>query len=121
MTPEDFDFLRKLLKERSGLVLSAEKQYLAESRLLPVARKHAMTTLTELIGALKSAKHATLTSEVVDAMTTNETFFFRDKLPFEHVPRHHHAGADRGARARQAHPHLVHGRRHRARSLIRSP
>jgi len=83
MTPEDFDFLRKLLKERSGLVLSAEKQYLAESRLLPVARKHAMRTLTELIGALKSAKHATLTSEVVDAMTTNETFFFRDKLPFE--------------------------------------
>ena len=40
MTPQDFDYLRKLLKQRSGLVLSAEKQYLAESRLLPVARKH---------------------------------------------------------------------------------
>ena len=39
MTPHDYDYLRKLLKERSGLVLSADKQYLVESRLLPVARK----------------------------------------------------------------------------------
>ena len=39
MTPLDYDYLRKLLKERSGLVLSADKQYLVESRLLPVARK----------------------------------------------------------------------------------
>jgi chemotaxis protein methyltransferase CheR len=83
MSPEDFDYLRKMLKERSGLVLSGEKQYLAESRLLPVARKHGMTTLTELIGKLKSPLAVTLAAEVVDAMTTNETFFFRDKLPFE--------------------------------------
>ena len=83
MSPEDFDYLRKLLKERSGLVLSAEKQYLAESRLLPVARKHGMATLTELIGKLKLPLSVTLAAEVVDAMTTNETFFFRDKLPFE--------------------------------------
>ena len=83
MSPDDFDFLRKMLKERSGLVLSGEKQYLAESRLLPVARKHDMTTLTELIGKLKSPLAVTLAAEVVDAMTTNETFFFRDKLPFE--------------------------------------
>jgi chemotaxis protein methyltransferase CheR len=84
MTPEDFGFLRKLLKERSGLVLAAEKQYLAESRLLPLVRKHGMTTLAELIAKLKEAQSAALTSEVVDAMTTNETFFFRDKIPFEH-------------------------------------
>jgi len=83
MSPEDFAWLRKLLKERSGLVLMAEKQYLAESRLLPLARKHGMTTLTELIARLKQP-HATLAAEVVDAMTTNETFFFRDKVPFEH-------------------------------------
>jgi chemotaxis protein methyltransferase CheR len=83
MSPDDFDYLRKMLKERSGLVLSGEKQYLAESRLLPLARKHGMSTLTELIGKLKSPLAVTLASEVVDAMTTNETFFFRDKLPFE--------------------------------------
>jgi chemotaxis protein methyltransferase CheR len=86
MSPEDFGWLRKLLKERSGLMLSAEKQYLAESRLMPVARKHGLTTLTELIARIKQphATHSTLAAEVVDAMTTNETFFFRDKVPFEH-------------------------------------
>jgi chemotaxis protein methyltransferase CheR len=84
MTPEDFGFLRKLLKERSGLVLPPDKQYLAESRLLPLARKNGMSTLTELVGRLKTPQAAALASDVVDAMTTNETFFFRDKAPFEH-------------------------------------
>jgi chemotaxis protein methyltransferase CheR len=85
MTPQDFDYLRKLLRERSGLVLSAEKQYLAESRLLPIARKHSLATLAELVGKLKGPLAAPLAIEVVEAMTTNETFFFRDKIPFEHV------------------------------------
>jgi chemotaxis protein methyltransferase CheR len=84
VTPQDFDYLRQMLRERSGLVLSAEKQYLAESRLLPVARKHGMTTLGELVGKLRGAPAAPLSAEVVEAMTTNETFFFRDKLPFDH-------------------------------------
>jgi chemotaxis protein methyltransferase CheR len=84
VTPQDFDYLRQLLRERSGLVLSAEKQYLAESRLLPVARRHGMTTLGELVGKLKASAPTPLCAEVVEAMTTNETFFFRDKLPFDH-------------------------------------
>jgi chemotaxis protein methyltransferase CheR len=85
MSPDDFSWLRKLLKDRSGLVLAPEKQYLAESRLLPLARKHGMTTLAELVTRLKGPQALPLVSEVVDAMTTNETFFFRDKIPFEHV------------------------------------
>jgi chemotaxis protein methyltransferase CheR len=84
VTPQDFDYLRKLLRERSGLVLSAEKQYLAESRLLPVARRHGLATLAELVGKLKIHATSPLSVDVVEAMTTNETFFFRDKLPFEH-------------------------------------
>ena len=84
MTPQDFDYLRKLLRERSGLVLSAEKQYLAESRLLPVARRHGMSTLVGLVGMLKAGPSSPLAAEVVEAMTTNETFFFRDKVPFDH-------------------------------------
>ncbi len=84
MTPQDFDYLRQLLRQRSGLVLSAEKQYLAESRLLPVARKHGLGSLTELVVRLKAATFATIGVEVVEAMTTNESFFFRDKIPFEH-------------------------------------
>lgn len=84
MTPQDFDYLRQLLRQRSGLVLSAEKQYLAESRLLPVARKHGLAGLTELVAKLRSAAALPLTVDVVEAMTTNESFFFRDKVPFEH-------------------------------------
>jgi chemotaxis protein methyltransferase CheR len=84
VTPEDFDFLRKLLRERSGLMLAAEKQYLAESRLLPVARRNGMVSLNELIERLKTKAPVPLTAQVVEAMTTNETFFFRDKLPFDH-------------------------------------
>jgi len=84
VTPQDFDYLRKLLRERSGLVLAAEKQYLAESRLVPVARRHGMNSLGELIEQLRNKAPVALTTEVVEAMTTNETFFFRDKLPFDH-------------------------------------
>ena len=84
MTPQDFDYLRKLLRERSGLVLSAEKQYLAESRLVPVARRHSIATLGELVAKLKTAEHLPLATDVIEAMATNETFFFRDKLPFDH-------------------------------------
>ncbi len=84
MTPQDFDYLRKLLRERSGLVLSAEKQYLAESRLVPVARRHSIATLADLVGTLKTAENSRLATDVIEAMATNETFFFRDKLPFDH-------------------------------------
>ena len=84
MTPTDYDFLRKLLKERSGLTLSADKQYLIESRLLPLARKAALPSLTELVQKLRGRDAEKLIADVVEAMTTNESFFFRDKLPFEH-------------------------------------
>jgi chemotaxis protein methyltransferase CheR len=83
VTPHDYDFLRKCLKERSGLVLSADKQYLVESRLLPVARKAGLGGLGELVGALRRGDGEALLTAVVEAMMTNESFFFRDKTPFE--------------------------------------
>jgi chemotaxis protein methyltransferase CheR len=83
VTPLDYDYLRKLLKERSGLVLSADKQYLVESRLLPVARKAGAAGLSQLVEMLGGAGAERLIVEVVEAMMTNESFFFRDKLPFE--------------------------------------
>ena len=83
MTPPDYEYLRKLLKEQSGLDLSADKQYLIESRLLPLARKASLPGITELVQKLKSGA-ASLAAQVVEAMTTNETFFFRDKVPFDH-------------------------------------
>ena len=84
MTPVDYDFLRQCLKARSGLVLSADKQYLVESRLLPVARQAGLANLGELVAALRLAREPALMTAVVEAMTTNELFFFRDKTPFEH-------------------------------------
>jgi chemotaxis protein methyltransferase CheR len=84
VTPSDYEYLRKLLKERSGLDLSADKQYLVESRLMPLTRKAGLAGIPELVQKMKSGA-ATLTSEVVEAMTTNETFFFRDKVPFDHL------------------------------------
>jgi chemotaxis protein methyltransferase CheR len=83
VTPLDYEFLRRLLKERSGLDLSAEKQYLVESRLIPLARRAGLPGIAELVQKIKAGSEA-LTSDVVEAMTTNETFFFRDKIPFDH-------------------------------------
>ena len=83
MTPLDYEFLRKLLKARSGLVLSADKHYLVESRLLPISRKNGLSNLSGLVAKLKSADAEALTVEVVEAMTTNESLFFRDKTPFD--------------------------------------
>ena len=83
MTPLDYDYLRRLLKDRSGLVLSPDKQYLVESRLAPIARKAGLANLSELVGRLRRVDER-LTVEVVEAMTTNESFFFRDKIPFDH-------------------------------------
>jgi len=83
VTPLDYEYLRKLLKDRSGLVLSADKQYLVESRLTPLARKAGIASLGELVSKLK-ANNERLIVEVVEAMTTNESFFYRDKVPFDH-------------------------------------
>jgi chemotaxis protein methyltransferase CheR len=85
VTPSDYEFLRKLLKERSGLDLSADKQYLVESRLIPLARRVDLLGISELVQKMKAGSTEALVGEVVEAMTTNETFFFRDKIPFEHL------------------------------------
>lgn len=83
MIQAEYDFLRKLLKERSGLVLSDDKQYLIESRLMPLVRKAKLGSLGELVAELRRGSESMI-YDVVEAMTTNETFFFRDKIPFDH-------------------------------------
>jgi chemotaxis protein methyltransferase CheR len=87
VTPAEYDYLRSFLKVRSGLVLSGEKQYLIEGRLLPVARRAGVGTIASLVAKLKDPREAVLAEAVVEAMTTNESFFFRDKTPFEHLSR----------------------------------
>lgn len=84
MTPTEYDYLRSFLKTRSGLVLTNEKQYLIESRLMPVARKAGLPSISALVAKVKEPGASALQEAVVEAMTTNESFFFRDKTPFEH-------------------------------------
>ena len=83
MSMLDYEYLRRLLRERSGLVLSGDKQYLVESRLLPVARRAGLADVGALVQRLRSPNSEDLATQVVEAMTTNESFFFRDKIPFE--------------------------------------
>ena len=83
VNPPDYEYLRKVLKDNSGLDLSADKQYLIESRLLPLSRKCGLPGISDLVQKMKGGSASTI-AQVVEAMTTNETFFFRDKVPFEH-------------------------------------
>jgi chemotaxis protein methyltransferase CheR len=79
----DYEYLRKLFKDQSGLDLSADKQYLIESRLLPLSRKCGLSSIGDLVQKMKGGSACHI-AQAVEAMTTNETFFFRDKAPFEH-------------------------------------
>jgi chemotaxis protein methyltransferase CheR len=83
MNVNDFDFIAQLLYQRSGLVITQEKAYLLESRLNPVARRWDLDGIDSLIGALRSKKDERLAVDVTEAMTTNESFFFRDNRPFD--------------------------------------
>jgi chemotaxis protein methyltransferase CheR len=83
VTPPDYEYLRNVLRDRSGLDLSADKQYLIESRLLPLSRKAGLLGISELVQRMKGGS-TSIIAQVVEAMTTNETFFFRDKVPFDH-------------------------------------
>jgi chemotaxis protein methyltransferase CheR len=79
----DFDFIRDLVFRRTAIVLEPGKEYLAVTRLEPIRRGLGMRSLAELILALRADAHSPLHDQVAEAMTTNETSFFRDTHPFE--------------------------------------
>ena len=79
----DFDLLSGVVYKRAGIVLSKEKEYLLESRLMPLARSHGFGGLDELAGQVRNGADEALLREVTEAMTTNETLFFRDIKPFD--------------------------------------
>lgn len=83
MRPDDLRFLTDLLKRRSGLVLGPDKAYLLESRLNPLARRLGHADLDAMIAAMRLKPTEALLSAVTEAMTTNETLFFRDGRPFQ--------------------------------------
>jgi chemotaxis protein methyltransferase CheR len=83
MTDNDFDWLCDLVRRESAIVLEPGKEYLAESRLHPIARRQGYETVGELLQHLQRSRSADLHVDVIDAMTTNETSFFRDTHPWE--------------------------------------
>ncbi len=83
MKPDDFDLFAVLVRQRSGLVLSSDKTYLLESRLTPVVRKWKLKTLEELAQAVRTKRDESMLRDITEAMTTNESFFFRDQKPFD--------------------------------------
>jgi chemotaxis protein methyltransferase CheR len=79
----EFAFIAKEVKSRSGLVLTPDKAYLLETRLTPIARKEGFASLNECLSAARVRRDDRLLWVITDALTTNETFFFRDKTPFD--------------------------------------
>lgn len=79
----DFDYICTMIRQRSGIVLDTEKGYLVESRLMPVARDEGLSSLPELVARLRGKSTQELQRKVVEALTTNETSFYRDLHPFE--------------------------------------
>lgn len=83
LSRENFDHVRILLRQRSGHVLEEDKVYLVETRLLSLAIRHGFPTVDDLVLSLRGRRSESLIGEVVEAMTINETYFFRDGHPFE--------------------------------------
>ncbi|MGB7329400.1 MAG: protein-glutamate O-methyltransferase CheR [Rubripirellula sp.] len=77
-----FNYISNLVLKKSAIVLEPSKSYLVDSRLLPVARAHGWSSLDELVRGLQQPGAHALIDEVVDAMTTNESSFYRDLHPF---------------------------------------
>lgn len=82
MNSSEYDYLRKFLLESSGLALDDQKQYLIEARLIPLVKTFGLESIADIVAELRRDNSA-LGSAVTEAMTTNETSFFRDKTPFE--------------------------------------
>jgi chemotaxis protein methyltransferase CheR len=84
---EDFEYLRRLLLDEAAIVLEDAKGYFAEARLDALARREGIASATDLIALLKLGQPDGLRSKAVEAMTQNETSFFRDARPFEEIRR----------------------------------
>lgn len=83
ISTEEFNYIRKVLREHSAIVLDEGKAYLAEARLGPLVRQEGLESLSELVGTLQKLPYGRLHTQVVEALATNETSFFRDAAPFE--------------------------------------
>src|SRR5581483_7766589 len=81
--PEDYRFLQDYVYRESGIVLDGDKRYLIEARLMPIVQQRQLGTLNDLCNLLRATMDAPLKRQVVEAMTTNETFFFRATAQYD--------------------------------------
>ncbi|MCO6414901.1 protein-glutamate O-methyltransferase CheR [Siccirubricoccus sp. KC 17139] len=87
MSPDGFAFIAGLVKARSGLVLTPDKQYMLDTRLGPILKREGLASLDALALKLREPRALALAEAVTEALTTNESSFFRDGKPFEHLKR----------------------------------
>lgn len=80
---QSFDALCEFLRRNSGLIMEQSKRYLVESRVMPIVRREKLSGLDELVMLLQKGQSPKLAKDVIEAMTINETYFFRDKTPFD--------------------------------------
>lgn len=83
MKPESYTFLADYLEKKVGIVLGANKAYLVEARLNPIAEQHSLADIDAVVQVLRTNSNPAIVEDIVDAMTTNETSFFRDSKPFD--------------------------------------
>ena len=88
ISDDNYSFLQRYVYDQSGIVLDTGKQYLLEARLSPILRERKVTDINSLCALLRAATDLSLRKTVLEAMTTNETFFFRDASPFEALKKH---------------------------------
>lgn len=86
--PENYRFLQQHIYAESGIVLEEDKHYLFECRLAPVVARLGLGSINELCRVLRDRGSAELSRSVVEAMTTNETYFFRDSVHFDAIREH---------------------------------
>jgi chemotaxis protein methyltransferase CheR len=81
--PESYRFLQDYVYRESGIVLDADKHYLLEARLTPIVHQMRLSSVNDLCNLLRATSDSPLKQQVVDAMTTNETYFFRDPAQYD--------------------------------------
>lgn len=87
VNPEDFSRFRDFLQQACGIELGQNKQYLVATRIKKILRNHNLESLAQLIRQLDSSVNRSLRQEVIDVMTTNETFWFRDLHPYDYLKK----------------------------------
>ena len=103
----EFNYVRRLVLDQSAIVLEEDKGYLVESRLLPLARREGFASINLLVQRMQAEPFHGLHRRAVEAMTTNETSFFRDFHPFEGLKKVRASGSDRPASGGKRAEHLV--------------